>query len=78
MSQLAKVGDGTKEVIAVNTSSETPLYWYHDNAVFPAYTVPYWGRGGGVGETPYSGIFYSDSTSGGAYAGVTSRFTLAK
>ena len=71
---LAKVGDATKDVRRLSSNTN----WFNDNSVGVAYTVPYFGRGGGSGEEIYSGIFYSDSTSGGAYDAVGFRLSLAK
>ena len=69
-----KVGDATKEVRTLSSSTN----WFSDNSVFVAYTVPFLGHGGAYDETRNAtGIFYSDSTNGGGYDGVSFRLTLA-
>lgn len=71
---MGKVGDASKEV----RCSSGDTYWNGDFSRFIAYTVPYYGRGGSAGYESAGGIFYTDSTSGGAYGSVTFRVSLAK
>lgn len=71
---LGKVGDATKEV----RKAEESLNWFSDNSVFVSIGAPFWGRGGACTEEIYAGIFYSDSTNGGAFNLVSFRVALGK
>lgn len=69
-----KVGDATKEVRMFSAATN----WNDDNSTYMAYGVPFLGRGGGNSPGNYSGIYYSDSTNGGGFPGVSFRIALGQ